>query len=232
MRLSHLSIPSTTSYFRASAIQDRLAARLLQSKSSQSVRPPPGPTVLTAEFLPVYTCGRRDVGRVSPSQEAHLRASGRASFAESPRGGQTTFHGPGQLVAYPILDLKAHGLTPRTYVRLLETTVIKTVGRYGLRGFTTENPGVWTSEERKIAAVGVHLRRNVSSHGIALNVNTDLWWFDRIVACGLEGKETTNFEREGVTGKSVKEVGEVFVEELAHGLAGVDGVEMVQENTS
>lgn len=88
---------------------------------------------------------------------------------------------------------------------------------------------MWTSPDDKIAAVGVHMRRNVTSHGVGLNVSTDLWWFDRIVACGLEGKRTTSLEREGVEGLSVQSVGEVFVEEVAQRLEGVDGVESVPE---
>lgn len=90
---------------------------------------------------------------------------------------------------------------------------------------TTENTGVWTSPDDKIAAIGVHMRRNVTSHGIGLNVNTDLWWFNRIVACGLEGKRTTSFEREGVSGKAVEEVGTSFVEEIMARLEGVGGME-------
>lgn len=88
---------------------------------------------------------------------------------------------------------------------------------------------MWTSPDDKIAAIGVHMRRNVTSHGIGLNVGTDLWWFDRIVACGLEGKRTTSFEREGVTGKSVEMVGDDYVKEIAGRLLGVEGVGRVRE---
>lgn len=87
---------------------------------------------------------------------------------------------------------------------------------------------MWTSPDDKIAAIGVHMRRNVTSHGIGLNVGTDLWWFDRIVACGLEGKRTTSFEREGVTGKSVDEVAERYVSEIVGRLRGVEGVERAE----
>lgn len=106
---------------------------------------------------------------------------------------------------------------------------MKTCARYGVETRRTDNPGVWYDEERKICAVGVHLRRNVSSHGVGLNVHTDLGWLDRIVGCGLEGKRATSLEAVGVEGRSVEEVGRVFVEVLAEELGGVDGVEVVGE---
>lgn len=229
MKLAHLHLPGLTHYFHASHLQDVLVRRLLASKANPSL-PTPNPSILTAEFHPVYTCGRREIGTVDSKQQDFLRAGGRAEFHQALRGGQTTFHGPGQLVAYPVIDLRRHGLTPRCYVHYLEDVLIRTCGRYGIKAMRTEHTGVWTSPERKIAAIGVHLRRFVSSHGVGLNVNTDLWWFGRIVACGLEDKETSSFEREGVTGKSVEEVGGVFVEEFMRGLGGVDGVEKIEES--
>jgi lipoyl(octanoyl) transferase len=197
--------------------------------------PRPAPTIITAEFQPVYTCGRREVGNVSASQIAHLTARtpyGQAEFHEALRGGQTTFHGPGQLVAYPIIDLKAHGLGVRDHVCLLEKSVMQLLReRYGIESKTTENPGVWVDDLRKICALGVHLRRNVTSHGIGLNVATDLDWFDRIVACGLEGKRTTSLLDMGVSGLDVETVGTEYVQIVAQRLSGVDGVERITENT-
>ena len=110
-------------------------------------------------------------------------------------------------------------------MHFLEDVLIRTCGRYGLEAMRTKHTGVWTSPMRKIAAIGVHLRRNVTSHGIGLNVSTDLWWFERIVACGLADKEATSFDREGVKRVSVKAVEDTFVEEFAKGLNGVDGIE-------
>jgi lipoate-protein ligase B len=167
---------------------------------------------------------------VSQEQQDFLRANGRAEFVEAMRGGQTTYHGPGQLVAYPIVDLRTHKLSPRCYVGMLEKSLIATCALYGIKAMTTENTGVWTSEDDKIAAIGVHMRRNITSHGIGLNVNTDLFWFDRIVACGLEGKRATSFSRQGVEGEDVPSVGVRFVEEVAERLEGVDGVERVEED--
>ncbi|KAH6620103.1 hypothetical protein C7974DRAFT_464854 [Boeremia exigua] len=226
--LRHIHLPGITPYTTAARLQESLVARFLASKPPTNA-PAPSPHIITAQFAPVYTCGRREIGTVSAPQQAFLRADGRASFVEAMRGGQTTFHGPGQLVAYPILDLRAHKLTPRAYVCLLEKSLIATCARFGIKAMTTEHTGVWTSPDDKIAAVGVHMRRNVTSHGVGLNVGTDLWWFDRIVACGLEGKRTTSFEREGVEGKSVEEVGEAYVSEITARLLGVEGVERAGE---
>lgn len=197
-------------------------SRFLAAKAAHQPAPPPH--IITAEFNPVYTCGRREVGTVSPEQRAYLEYGGQAEFVEALRGGQTTFHGPGQLVAYPILDLRNHKLTPRDYVCLLEKSLIATCARYDIKAMTTEHTGVWTTPDDKIAAVGVHMRRHITSHGVGLNVNTDLWWFGRIVACGLEGKRTTSFEREGVAGVEVKAASKVFVGEIGERL-GLDAVE-------
>lgn len=161
---------------------------------------------------------------MSIEQQKYLQHGGQAEFVEALRGGQTTFHGPGQLVAYPIIDLRTHKLTPRDYVCLLEKSLIATCARYNIKAMTTEHTGVWTTVDDKIAAIGVHMRRHITSHGVGLNVNTDLWWFERIVACGLEGKRTTSFEREGMEGIEVKDVGKTFVGEVGERL-GLDAIE-------
>ena len=220
MRLVHLAIPGISKYQHAASIQEGLVSRFLAYKAHHQAQglEPPNPTIITAQFHPIYTCGRREIGSVSDDQQKYLRAGGRADFVEALRGGQTTFHGPGQLIAYPIIDLKRHGISPREYVCLLERSVIATCARYGIECTTTENPGVWTTPVKKIAALGVHLRRNITSHGIGLNVNTDLWWFERIVACGLEGKKTTSLEAEGVKEARMEEIGKIFVGEMASGL--------------
>jgi lipoate-protein ligase B len=226
--LRHIHLPGIVPYSTAALLQEFLVTRFLASKPPSNA-PAPSPHIITAQFASVYTCGRREVGTVSSEQQDYLRANGRAEFREAMRGGQTTFHGPGQLVAYPIIDLRTHKLTPRDYVCLLEKSLIATCARYGIKAMTTEHTGVWTSPDDKIAAIGVHMRRNITSHGIGLNVGTDLWWFDRIVACGLEGKRTTSFEKQGVTGKSVEEVGTEYVKEIAGRLLGVEGVETAGE---
>lgn len=230
MLLRHLHLPRLTHYTTASEIQDKLVKNLLSYKANPKTVSPPLPTIITAEFHPVYTCGRREVGTLTQQQKDYLTAPtelGRAEFHEALRGGQTTFHGPGQLVAYPIIDLKRHNLTARCYVHLLESCVIRTCAKYGVSTMRTSNPGVWVNVDEKICALGVHLRRNVSSHGVGLNVSTDVGWFGRIVACGLEGKGTTSLALQGVKGVSVGEVGGQFVNEMAAELEGVDKVKMI-----
>ena len=199
LRLRHLHLPNLTPYLYASAIQDRLFQAHLHHKATHSSSSSPGPVLLTFQTPPTYTCGRREIGRLSDSQIAHLRAGGRAEFCEALRGGQTTFHGPGQLTAYLILSLQEHRLSPRGYIRLLEDSVIGTCSQFRLKSHTTENPGVWVGnypDDRKIASVGVHLRRHIASHGIGLNIDVDLSWFERIVACGLVGKHATTMVKE------------------------------------
>jgi lipoate-protein ligase B len=229
MRLTHLHLSTPIPYARAALFQEALVSRLLAHKASPESLAAPNPTILTWTSLPAYTCGRREINKISEAQRAHLEADGRATFHEALRGGQTTFHGPGQVIAYPVIDLKRHQTSPRCYVRLLEDGTIATCKKYGIATQTTKNPGVWVGDDRKIAALGVHLRRNVTSHGLALNVNTDLWWFDRIVTCGLEGKKTTSFANEGVTGADEGQVATALVKELAERIKGVDDVFEVKE---
>ncbi|KAK5111920.1 hypothetical protein LTR62_004652 [Meristemomyces frigidus] len=234
MLLRHLRLPGVVPYEIASKIQDQLVGAFLAHKASPSTVPAPPPTVITAQFQPVYTCGRREVGTVTEAQKALLTSPtswGKASFHEALRGGQTTFHGPGQLIAYPILDLKRHGISPRCWVHMLEECVINTCAHYGVKAMRTENPGVWVSEQDKISALGVHLRRNITSHGIGLNVSTELKWFERIVACGLEGKSTTSLAAQSVSPiPGVMGVGDVFIKALAAQLNAVSGIEDVDES--
>lgn len=150
----------------------------------------PKPTILAFEMDPVYTCGRRQIGQVS-QQEIDFYKSGerngqRAEFHETQRGGHVTFHGPGQLVMYPIIDLRAAKLTVRDYICQLEGSIIELLQtKYDLPAQRTKETGVWLDDKHKIASLGVHVRRSVTSHGLGLNVNLDKYWFDRIVACNL-----------------------------------------------
>ncbi|KAF9942574.1 hypothetical protein BGZ67_001187 [Mortierella alpina] len=153
--------------------------------------------LLLVEHTPTYTNGRRNRGvqAISDQETTRLRRLG-ATYVESLRGGEITFHGPGQLVAYPILDLKPVKLSVRCYVSYLEKAIIATCAQWGVKAITTENTGVWISDQKKIAAIGVHVQRYITSHGLALNCSTDLDFFKEIVACGLTGKETTSLAHE------------------------------------
>lgn len=146
---------------------------------------------------PVFTLGMRGRRDSVLEPEAAIEARG-ASIVQSDRGGDVTFHGPGQLVAYPILDLRARGLRPATYVRMLEQTIIDTLAAFEVRAERVPGrPGVWVTSagrDAKIAAVGVRVREGVSTHGIAINVSTDLRWFDAIVPCGIADAGVTSIE--------------------------------------
>ena len=146
------------------------------------------------EHPPVYTFGVRGRAEHLLAAPEALSARG-AAVVRTDRGGDVTFHGPGQLVAYPILHLRARGLGAGAYVRALEATIIEALDRFGVRGERVHGrPGVWAGGA-KLAAIGVRVSRGVSRHGLALNVTTDLGWFDSIVPCGLPGIEVTSLER-------------------------------------
>lgn len=154
-------------------------------------------TVLFVEHDPVITFGRR------PGVAKHLLASAQqleamgVQVVESDRGGDITFHGPGQLVVYPIIRLSDHHLSVSGYVHRLEALVIEALSALGIKeAFADPSaPGIWVPQEpspAKVCAVGVRIRRGVSMHGIALNVTTDLRYFDLIIPCGLAGRRATS----------------------------------------
>jgi lipoyl(octanoyl) transferase len=151
-------------------------------------------TVLFLEHPPVITLGRRTDGG-----EVHLPDGAAVEVVETDRGGKSTYHGPGQLVCYPILDLNRHGRDVRKYCRDLEEAVIRTLAPFGLRATRIDGlTGVWLdSPPRKIASIGVHISRWVTTHGYALNVDLDPAPFtDWITACGLEDAAFTTMARE------------------------------------
>jgi len=151
-------------------------------------------TVLFLEHPPVVTLGRR-----ADERELHVPAGAEVEIVETDRGGKSTFHGPGQLVCYPILDLNRHGRDVKRYCRDLEEAVIRTLGAVGLEGERIEGlTGVWlTGPPRKIASIGVHVSRWVTTHGYALNVDLDPAPFTQwITACGLEDAAFTTVARE------------------------------------
>ena len=202
----------------------RLQQRLVELRKAGAV----GDVLLLLEHTPVITLGRNaKVANVLASPQ-QLATKGVELF-ECDRGGDVTFHGPGQLVAYPVFDLS--GLTSKTpnrkhlgaieYVRNLEEVLIRTCHRYGIATTrVTGLTGVWTEEQErkpqaKIAAIGVHISRAITSHGFALNVNTDLTYFNLIIPCGITSKPVTSIERELHGTVSLPEVASTVVKIFA-----------------
>ncbi|KAI6228507.1 Lipoate-protein ligase B [Aphelenchoides besseyi] len=169
------------------------------------------------EHTPVYTVGLRE-HFYDKEKEQELRNSG-ADFQRIKRGGLITFHGPGQLVAYPILNLRDLRVDSRTigvkkYVCLIEEVVIRLASEhFKIRNVSrTEDPGVWVERDRKLAAIGVQVRYGITSHGLALNCDTDMKWFDKIVPCGLDGKTATSLSVETNQKVTINDTIEPFIQ--------------------
>ena len=164
-------------------------------------------TLLLLEHQPVYTRGRRSSAGELP-MAAEWYATHGIEVRDTDRGGRVTYHGPGQLVAYPIVDLRPYGDDVHEYVRRLERVAISSLGEYGVEAGAIEGlTGVWTTgerpgsgngsrEARKIGSIGVHVNRGVTTHGFAVNVNNDLQPFEWVVPCGIEGVRMTSLCRE------------------------------------
>lgn len=300
MRLAHLHLPKHIPYAHSLRLQDIILEEHLKYNSfslrSQRdhsqitgiapIQPPP--TLLTFQTDPVYTVGRRHLkanpltkaqveflttNKTSPDTNNQQGGTPLATFYASPRGGLLTYHAPGQLTAYLIINLRSHAITPRCFIRLLENTVIRTCGRHGVPNtLITEDPGVWIGEAiseqkltgiiqtaqehqalkattRKVCAIGVHVTRGITSHGIGLNVvdspilNPEAphlyelprvqeheksalapgylsWGFSRIIACGLEGKSVTWLANEGAdTAIEPGQVANTLAEEVCKSLS-------------
>ena len=175
--------PGRVDYDRALAWQHARSAALAAGVEGESLA--------LLEHPPVYTLGARGNREHLLATPDALAARG-AAIVPTDRGGDITFHGPGQLVAYPILDVRGRKLGAATYVRRLEAVIIDTLTTFGIDAERVEGrPGVWV-EGAKIAAIGVRITRGVSRHGLALNVSTDLAWFGQIVPCGIPDAEVTS----------------------------------------
>ncbi len=173
-----------------------------------------GDMLLLTEHEHVYTLGKGANDDHLLAGDDELRATGAEVF-HIDRGGDITYHGPGQIVGYPILDLRNHKEDLHWYLRSLEETIIRTLSQFGIEGGREEGmTGVWVKGE-KIAAIGVKVSRWITMHGFALNVSTDLSRFDRIIPCGIFHKGVTSMER--VTGSRVamEEVRTAIVEAFA-----------------
>ena len=184
-------------------------------------------TIIFVEHPAVYTLGKSGNMGNMLIDKARLKALG-AEFYHIDRGGDITFHGEGQVVCYPILDLEKLGVGLRRYIELLEQSIIETVAEYGINGRRLEGAtGVWLCDEvensagvklqrnwRKICAIGVKASRFVTMHGLALNASTDLKWFTMINPCGFVDKGVTSITKELGREVSFEEASKVLCEKL------------------
>lgn len=178
----------------------------IQNRNSNSQLPTPN-FLLFVEHPHVYTLGKSGAISNLLLSEKQLEAKG-ATFYKINRGGDITYHGPGQIVGYPILDLENFFTDIHKYLRFLEEVIILTLADYNIIGTRSEGEtGVWlgvgTPFARKICAMGVRASRWVTMHGFALNVNADLGYFDNIIPCGIKGKAVTSLHVE--LGKEINE---------------------------
>ena len=176
-------INEPAAYADSTALQERLAADRLADAVPD--------TILFLEHLPVVTLGRRGSTASLIDSPEKLATAGIA-LMNSTRGGDTTYHAPGQLVTYPIMKLSRDEADVHSYVAKLEEVAIRTAAGFGVQAFRRKGmTGVWTTDG-KLAAIGVRLRRWVTAHGMSFNVNIDLTGFKRIVPCGLEDRRVVS----------------------------------------
>ncbi|KAJ3404473.1 lipoyl(octanoyl) transferase [Chytriomyces confervae] len=222
-----------------------IGLKLLEHLVTQRLNNPNMPNLLLLlEHEPVYTAGRRLKGSALAEEAMRIKKTNGLDIFETARGGQTTFHGPGQLVGYPVLDLRTivarnssattgegkfnhRGTTVRGFVAGIEDSIIRACEGFGVPAVRTSDTGVWASQDRKLAALGVQVSRYITSHGFALNCNVDLSYFDAIVPCGLEDKRATSltFERR-LANKSPEQV--TVSEAVPAVCAGIESVFNVQ----
>jgi lipoyl(octanoyl) transferase len=184
--------------------EGRVAQRWLREARQEGAIPD---TLLLLEHPPVYTRGRRSTADELPMATEWYEMQG-IEVRDTDRGGRVTYHGPGQLVAYPIVSLAPYGDDVHEYVRRLERVAITALAEHGVETGTIEGlTGVWTEgeapgtaagplEARKIGSIGVHVSRGITTHGLSINVNNDLQPFDWIVPCGIDGCGVTSLSRE------------------------------------
>ena len=198
-RLSVIRL-GVTPYLEGLALQGRLHGAVADGRRED--------TLVLLEHPNVFTLGRRGVHDdvlVGAEQLARLGVE----VHRTDRGGEVTYHGPGQLVGYPIVNLRRWGGGPLKYVRTLERVIIEVLDAFGIEGVSEGRPtGVWVGD-RKIAAIGVKVGRRVTTHGFALNVCADLSFFDYIVACGMADAKATSMSAELGRTVTVDEVAEV-----------------------
>jgi len=177
--------------------------------------------LLFCEHHHVYTLGKTGSADNLLLDDAALLEK-QATFFRIDRGGDITYHGPGQITGYPIFDLEHFFTDIHRYVRTIEEAVIRTIAHFGLQGIRVQGAsGVWLAAneykpERKICAIGVHLSRWITMHGFAFNVNTDLRYFEYIIPCGIRDKGVTSLAAELGHPMDMQQVKAILLDELAH----------------
>ena len=166
--------------------QDTL--KIQESLREQVLSNPSHEYLILVEHEHVYTLGKN-----ANSSNILNKA---CDIIQTDRGGDVTYHGPGQLVAYPIINLKKRKIGVKSYVKMIEQLISNTLMYYGLETHVPiKETGVWV-EDKKIASIGIHVSRGVTMHGLAVNINTDLSYFDNIISCGIEGVKMTTIDKE------------------------------------
>lgn len=209
----------TKEYNEAWKDQEELFNAILETKKQEVCTP-----IQTVDYLilvehpHVYTLGKSGEENNLLLDYMQLQAK-EAQFVHTNRGGDITYHGPGQLVGYPILNLENFKIGLREYIERLEESIIKTIAHYGLTGTRSKGAaGVWldvgTPNERKICAIGVKSSRYVTMHGFALNINTDLTYFNHINPCGFTDKGVTSLQKELDKTIDIEEVKNIYTEEF------------------
>ncbi len=187
--------------YQESLFSEIVNQKMLNRNVEQQAQTPTKSYLLLCEHPPVYTLGKSGDEKNLLLGEVELKQKN-IDYYPINRGGDITFHGPGQLVGYPILDLDNFFTDIHKYLRLLEEAIIRTLQEYGLKGERYPGyTGVWLdalipNKARKICAMGVRCSRWVTMHGFALNVNTDLSYFNNIIPCGINDKSVTSMEKE------------------------------------
>ncbi len=248
-RLKHIHFKGLTQYQYANKIQDYLVRkneafrnykileknpRIVQSGRLPKIKPPAiYPTVLSFEFKPIYTGGKREKKHTGLKDIEKMEDIKHVEFVQTNRGGQVTFHGPGQIVIYPILTLSNfQGLTSRCYISTLEKCIIGVLRGepFKLRAKTTNDTGVWVDSReiynngtsiKKISSIGVNVRRSVTCHGCSINCSTDLSYLNdpRFIMCGLpQFKQTSILNELGTLPIGLNKVANLFVKQIGERL--------------
>lgn len=197
-----IRIQQDTPYQQALTLQEEMVAKVVAGETFGAL--------FMCEHAPVYTCG------TSTQLNADYIGGNNIPVVQSGRGGRITYHGPGQRVMYPIVNLKQRGRDLKKYICDLQTWLIESLAELGVQAHTDDDVGVWVttpSGEMKIAAIGVRVRKWVTFHGVALNIHPDMNHFNAIVPCGIQTKGVTSLKELGIE-KTMTEVDQILIQKF------------------